>query len=240
MSDRSTLVRNSIATVLGSLLKQEKGTARELTLKALYKASEVAFSGFSTELVCKISTPFLGLGKCRVKERVKEKVMKKFHKLRITTLPAVWKSFAEKLGLHCRHPALLQSVNRLTFNTPLIQYCSAKFAPTQPAHVQSGFEEENALCYACGYIPFKLMKRFEKLGTEKAAQFVECLSHMAVGGENEESSFYDYTCQWVKTIDRGGLFRVSDYGFMLFKAIEIKKKECLPQHLRSSAQSHSL
>ena len=40
MLDHSTLVRNSIATVLGSLLKQEKGTARELTLKALYKARE--------------------------------------------------------------------------------------------------------------------------------------------------------------------------------------------------------
>ena len=76
MSDHVALVRDSIATLLGSLLEQEKGTARELTLKAIYKASEDrkdTFSDFSTELVCKINTSLLGLDKCRVKERVKEK-----------------------------------------------------------------------------------------------------------------------------------------------------------------------
>ena len=150
----------------------------------------------------------------------------------------MWKTNAQKLGLRCPHPVLLQSVNRLIFNTLLIEYCSAKFAPIPTAaHVPSdrmGSEEENALRYACGYTPFKLMKKFEKQGTQKAAQFVECLSNMAVGVENEESSFYNYTCEWVKAVDRGGLFHVSDYGFMLFKAIEIKTKEFLPQHLKSS------
>ena len=140
-----------------------------------------------------------------------------------------------EVGLTCPHPVLLQSVNRLIFNTLLIEYCSAEFVPIPTAaHVPSdrmGSEEENALRYACG---FKLMKKFEKQGTQKAAQFVECLSNMAVGVENEESSFYNYTCEWVKAVDRGGLFHVSDYGFMLFKAIEIKTKEFLPQHLKSS------
>lgn len=69
------------------------------------------------------------------------------------------------------------------------------------------------------------MKKFEKLSTEKAAQFVECLSHMAVGGESEESSSYEYTSEWVKAINRGGVFHVSDYStFMLFKAVEMKQK----------------
>jgi hypothetical protein len=77
-------------------------------------------------------------------------------------------------------------------------------------------------------------EKLEKLSTEKAAQFVECLSHVAVGGESEESSFYDYTSEWVTAVDRGGLFRVSDCT-LLFKAFEMKTKECLPQHLKSSA-----
>jgi len=32
------------------------------------------------------------------------------------------------------------------------------------------------------YIPFKLLRQFEKLTTDKAADFVECLSHMSVLG----------------------------------------------------------
>ena len=32
------------------------------------------------------------------------------------------------------------------------------------------------------YIPFKLLRQFEKLATVKAADFVECLSHMTVLG----------------------------------------------------------
>ena len=39
----------------------------------------------------------------------------------------------------------MQSVNRLVFNTILVQYCSAKFARAQPSHIRSdriGSEEE--------------------------------------------------------------------------------------------------
>ena len=39
MSNHKILVKNSIAIVLDSLLEQEKGTAKEVTLKTLYQAS---------------------------------------------------------------------------------------------------------------------------------------------------------------------------------------------------------
>ena len=72
-------------------------------------------------------------------------------------------------------------------------------------------EEENAVRYACGYVAMKLMKQFEKKDSPKGAQFVECLSHMVISGE--ESSFYAYTKEWVANIDRGGLFHVNDSAF---------------------------
>ena len=50
-------------------------------------------------------------------------------------------------------------------------------------------EEENALCYVSGYVALKLMRQYEKKKGEKAMQFVECLSNMAVAGV--ESSLYD-------------------------------------------------
>ena len=52
-------------------------------------------------------------------------------------------------------------------------------------------EEENAIRYTCGYVTMKLKNRFEKRNGEKAAQFMECLSHMANSGD--DSSYYDYT-----------------------------------------------
>ena len=53
-----------------------------------------------------------------------------------------------------------------------------------------GSEEENAVRYAGGYVAMKLMKQFMKKDTESAAECVECLSHMAV--EGDESDFYTY------------------------------------------------
>ena len=77
-------------------------------------------------------------------------------------------------------------------------------------------------------MPMKL-KKFEKQVSTKAAQFVECLSHMPAV-TRKESSFYDNTAEWVKLVDRGGLFHVND---MLFRCTELRTQEYLLQHLQA-------
>ena len=72
---------------------------------------------------------------------------------------------------------------------------------------------------------------------EKAAQFVECLTNM--GSSGDDTSFYQYTREWISNIDRGGLFHISDDTFCFFKAVEIKTQECLPDHLRSQSSDKS-
>lgn len=79
----------------------------------------------------------------------------------------------------------------------------------------------------------KLLKEFKKSNTVKAAQFRECLSKMAKDGS--ESSFLDYTTEWIKAVNRGGLFEVNDDTFNLFRAIEVKTKEVLPRHLAQAS-----
>ena len=71
-----------------------------------------------------------------------------------------------------------------------------------------GSEEENAVRYASGCVAMKLMKELMKKDTESAAQSVECLSHMAV--EGEEADFYAYTREWV-----------NDPTFFLFRAVDM-------------------
>ena len=75
-----------------------------------------------------------------------------------------------------------------------------------------GSEEENSVRYASGYVAMKLRKQFMKKECDKAAQFVDCLSHMAI--EGEESDYYVYTMEWLKIVNRGGLFYVSKSTFL--------------------------
>ena len=97
-----------------------------------------------------------------------------------------------------------KSVNRHLFNILLLETKSSSSLPSETTPVVMSSEEENAVRYASGYVAMKLMKEFMKKDTESAAQSVECLSHMAV--EGEEADFYAYTSEWVKTVAEGDCF----------------------------------
>lgn len=101
-------------------------------------------------------------------------------------------------------------------------------------HQSMCVEEENAVRYASGFVALKVMKLYEKLDTPKAAQFVECLSHMAVSGE--ESSFYAYTKAWINSVNRGGLFCINEKAFLFFRAVELATQVHLPNHLSSRSK----
>ena len=64
-----------------------------------------------------------------------------------------------------------------------------------PVAASLNAEEENALRYVSGYVALKLMRKYQKEDSEKAIQMVECLSNMAVVGD--ESSFNNYTKEWI-------------------------------------------
>ena len=100
-------------------------------------------------------------------------------------------------------------------------FCRTCGSFTQYIAVQLNSEEENALRYVSGYVALKLMRQYEKKEDEKATQFVECLSNMAVVGV--ESNFYEYTKEWIAAIYRGGLFHINDSAYHLFRAIEEKQ-----------------
>ena len=44
-------------------------------------------------------------------------------------------------------------------------------------------DEENMIRYAAGFIPFKLLKQYEKSSTVDAVSSTECLSSLAVDGD---------------------------------------------------------
>ena len=112
------------------------------------------------------------------------------------------------LSLNSVCPLLLQSINRRIFEQLLIEHfsetTSTSLSSAEKRASAMNAEEENALCYVGGYVALKLLHKYEKEDGEKLVQFLECLSSMAVVGN--ESSFYNYTKEWISLIDRGGLF----------------------------------
>ena len=130
-----------------------------------------------------------------------------------------------------------QSVIWQLFNV-LAEETASRFNTVQrdaTPQVAMGSEEESAVRYASGYVVMKLMKEFVKEETEHAAQFVECLSHMAV--EGEENDFYSYTREWVKSADRGGLFHINTSSFLIFQALEVATQTLPPHHLSNPQNS---
>ena len=95
--------------------------------------------------------------------------------------------------------------------------------------------EEQALRYACGYIPFSLMKHYRKYPkNEFAVASVSALQKWRadsdqeiIASDTQESSFMSYTKAWLELINRGKLFSVSDETYRFFHAAEVVVKEYL-------------
>ena len=156
--------------------------------------------------------------------------------MREEKLPEVWKHLYEKLKLPVIIVLQQQSVNRHLFEQILVEtFSSTTSQVPKPVdkRVDLTCEEDNAVKYAAGYVAIKVLKRYSKKDTERAARYAECLSHMTMVSSEQESSFFDYALEWLSNIDRGGLYYINDSTFCLFKAIEVKTQVCLPQHLRS-------
>ena len=106
----------------------------------------------------------------------------------------MWAALLVEMSLNSVCPLLLQSVNRRVFEQLMIEHYDSMVASSSNAVAvvpPLNAEEENALRYVSGYVALKLMRKYEKEEGKKAMQFMECLSNMAV--EGEESSFYNYT-----------------------------------------------
>ena len=91
-------------------------------------------------------------------------------------------------------------------------------------------DEANALRYVAGYVPFSLEKKLQH-----RPEFKHCLEHMAVKGSAE--SYMEYTKEWIKRINRGGLFKVHDEAYSFFVTLEMKVRQHLAVLFRSDAPS---
>ena len=186
------------------------------------RASENAtfIEQFSGILMKTLLGPFSTVpSSCRSQQKKIEKIWSEFHMLRISSLPRLWNSCFSTLGIPSVDPLVIQSLNQILFEDLLrenIGACIPQVASTRISSLSK--DEENALRYAAGYVPYRLLRRYEKSSNEKSQQFVECLGNMAVAGS--ETGLLDYTKEWIERINRGGLFPINDETFQFFCILE--------------------
>lgn len=92
--------------------------------------------------------------------------------------------------------------------------------------------ELNVVRYVGGYVARSVLKKYERMRSEVASQFVECLGAMAVEGEGGDVLVY--TRNWMEKVNRGGLYPLNDDAFSLFAYIEKCVRDLLPRHLLKS------
>ena len=161
-----------------------------------------------------------------------------FHEIRASTLPKVWRSFLSDIGCEdMTDPLFPQLVNQHLFEEIVKSQYEICTSEQRPVRRVLSKDEENVIRYACGYVSMRLLRKFKRTQGNKAASFVECLSHMAI--EGPEESLLKYTQEWIKKLDRGGLFQVNDGCYHLFAAIEIALGDKLKLHLQSSTTQYT-
>ena len=211
----SGIVRAHIAAVLEDeefslgtpRMKLALSTAMEL-LK-LCASSEQAidqFDTFAATLIKKIQPA----GELK-NSRKRRKLWSNYHSLRCGELGILWDKLYTDLGMgqECAADCLLQQyVNDKLFEGIIESKAGSEETASNESDLNT--DECKALRYVAGYVPFRLIRKFQKSSHPLKGEFLCCLQKMNTSDEEGAESFLDYTKRWIKAIDRGGLFTVSD------------------------------
>ena len=201
--------------------------ASELLESMQSESNGKVFSEFATGLETAIRKAFPAK---MPKRSAREKVLSRFHSLTFANIEKVWERLYHQVG------------NKLTVDRMVRQYTNDKifaemyvsqFATTDSQACTSvtgnpslTVDEENIVRYVAGYVPLKLMRKYEKQESFKAALFVETLSHMKVNGQ--EADFAAYATMWIEEVNRGGLFEVNESAYCLFRLLELLIHDGVP------------
>ena len=185
-------MKQAIAATIRNSEKQrhlvKDGNCLAKVMSLLNEDVGVIFCGKMVALLC---TCFVAFHQRR-EELARETAMTRFHSVRIHELPTLWMGLFSDLSLAFLY---FYSVNRNVFEQMLVEHFAKPVEASRSSSAAElptmNSEEENALRYVSGYVALKLMRQYGKKEDEKATQFVECLSNMAVVGV--ESTFYEYT-----------------------------------------------
>ena len=133
------------------------------------------FHDFSSQLLIHLQS-LLQKGSSTVK---REELWSIFHQKRTNGITRIWKTFLQSIQLDL-DPLVYQSVTQLLYKDNIrTQFASGHTATTKKsACISLTHEEECIIRYAAGYVPFALLKKYEKSSLGSAVQCIECLTNI--------------------------------------------------------------
>ncbi|CAH1778522.1 unnamed protein product [Owenia fusiformis] len=186
-------------------------------------ANQETFDNFGTRLYDAMSDVIVSGSTKKLDSSMKYTMLQNFHQTQIDIeLNKEFNHFYQSLGVNYSGKLLSANVKWTYF----IKLCDI-LTPSQSANtvpeIDSSItkEEESTLRYVAGFIPFSLMKRYRRFKGEKFGLYVLCLQNWRANDDDiEGESLQDYTKAWTTTINRGGLFKVSDAVYSFFYKLE--------------------
>lgn len=184
------------------------------------------FDTFCDTITFEINNIFTGLSKrIRCPSTKRTRLWSAFHDQRLTKLLKPWQDLFSKLGISGDMDLLfIQSVNQELFQLMVVDYMEdkEKRKASREQQVTLSTDELNAMQYACGYVPHKLLKRYESRRGVNVRRFVDCLgNNMAVVCEDSDPDLLAYTRLWIDRVKRESLFPLNDETFHFFVQVEI-------------------
>ena len=127
--DYTALIREAAGNAL-------KGCTESASVLLLFKESNSAvkktlLEASSKKIVDIIKTCTEGIEKVRI-QLARECALMKFHHLRIETLPCIWRKVLVELGVPEEKTVILQSINRLLFNSVVLEDFTKRYATLPP------------------------------------------------------------------------------------------------------------
>ena len=246
--DRKKVVLEAIQAVLEAsttLPTAEAPKDSTVLLAIIERSASLQFNRFCDKLCQALQGTLNSVGRVQ-HQLAHERAITAFHRLRMDTLPLIWKEFCCQLSIPGLAVYWQQAINYHLFKNLTVDTFKAVTSTTNISHasvthtMRLSSEEENAIRYAGGYVTNKLIKHYLHTSTvpavnRKAAKFVECLHSMGCSPGDEES-FLSYTMEWTTKMDRGGLFYINDRAYLFYKEVEIFTQAHLIPHLHTVPQ----
>ena len=213
-STNASAARASAVKLLESALKEENGAVLQ---------------SFAAEATAHLDTAFDSRMKRPHQQR--EKMWANYHKIRTSSgFLARWSSFTTSAVGEPATLILTQHLTSLMFREMIKErFPLEKGTSTSEDLPPLSAVEENALRYAAGYVCRNLRKKLERsshpLKEELILGIMDLLDCCDEDDDEEASSV-----TWLNSIDRGGLWHVSDTTFVVFQSME----EVVRQHFRKS------
>ena len=162
-----------LASTTRSVAVQNLG-ARLLDLTETDVTCTSVFKKFSDYLVDTLRKNFRSAGRFRSRAAQREHLWTAFHRQSVKELPSKWKELYAALNIVDMAENLFHStVNITVYEQLLRETCPAQRSPMVSIEAQLSKDELNALRYASGYVPMKILKKNEKKGRERKKEVME-------------------------------------------------------------------